>query len=237
MGKRLGAIGAISTLLYLILLGGLAGIRFEELKSLPLNSLGDFLAGAFTPVAFLWLVLGFLQQGQELRQGTEALLLQAQELRHSVEQQSISVEQQIIMANAATLQIEAQNREYQMRLDEREAQLEPVLEFHSMSRGGSADGRSVTSTTGIRNDGGEIKKISLKFYPAIGSVEEILLVRLPTKANEAITFEFYWSAEIMRGTCTIGYIRLDGKPGVKEFCYEINPADPYVEIYPVVSLG
>ncbi|NAO52177.1 hypothetical protein EZZ79_20770 [Pseudomonas syringae] len=54
-------------------------------------------------MAFLWLVLRYLQQGDglrlstralelqadELRQGTEALLLQAQELKNSVEQQSI----------------------------------------------------------------------------------------------------------------------------------------------------
>ena len=31
------------------------------------NELGDFLAGTFAPVAFLWLVLGFFQQGAELR--------------------------------------------------------------------------------------------------------------------------------------------------------------------------
>lgn len=52
-----------------------------------LNEVGDFLAGAFGPVAILWLVLGFFQQGVELRQGTEALKLQAAELKNSVVQQ------------------------------------------------------------------------------------------------------------------------------------------------------
>lgn len=50
----------------------------------------------FAPLAFGWLVLGFLQQGKELRMSNEelqnsvnALKLQADELRNSVEQQKI----------------------------------------------------------------------------------------------------------------------------------------------------
>ena len=50
------------------------------------NEWGDFLAGSFGPVAFLWLVLGFIQQGHELKQNGEALRLQADELKNSVEQ-------------------------------------------------------------------------------------------------------------------------------------------------------
>jgi hypothetical protein len=44
------------------------------------------LSGAFAPLAFLWLVLGFMQQGEELRHSAEALRLQSEELRNSVEQ-------------------------------------------------------------------------------------------------------------------------------------------------------
>ena len=46
-----------------------------------LNEFGDFIAGAFAPLAFLWLVLGYYQQGKELQQNTEALRLQADELK------------------------------------------------------------------------------------------------------------------------------------------------------------
>jgi hypothetical protein len=56
------------------------------------NEWGDFLAGCFAPLAFLWLVLGYLQQGDELRLSTDALRLQAEELRNSVEQQRELVE-------------------------------------------------------------------------------------------------------------------------------------------------
>lgn len=48
------------------------------------NSLGDFLAGVFSPVAFLWLVLGYRQQGEELQLNTQVLRLQVRELEASV---------------------------------------------------------------------------------------------------------------------------------------------------------
>jgi len=63
------------------------GAKFDELISLKLNEIGDLTAGIFGPLAFLWLVLGYIQQGRELRLSSEALLLQADELRNSVAQQ------------------------------------------------------------------------------------------------------------------------------------------------------
>jgi len=100
--KHITEIGGAITAIYLPGITALIWGRIGTLGTMPLNEVDDFLAGAFGPVAFLWLVLGFLQQGDELRQGTEALVLQAQELRNSVEQQSI-------MAAAAAKQIKAQD--------------------------------------------------------------------------------------------------------------------------------
>jgi hypothetical protein len=48
-----------------------------------LNEFGDFVAGAFAPLAFFWLVRGFYQQGKGLKQNSEALNIQAQELQKS----------------------------------------------------------------------------------------------------------------------------------------------------------
>lgn len=64
------------------------GARFDELVSLKLNEIGDLAAGVFGPAAFLWLVLGYLQQGRELKLSSEALQLQAKELNESVLQQA-----------------------------------------------------------------------------------------------------------------------------------------------------
>ncbi|EOX7485843.1 hypothetical protein R7J16_08205 [Acinetobacter baumannii] len=68
-------------------------------KPMPLNEIGDFLAGVFSPLAFLFLYLGYKQnsesidlQNEELKASTKALELQVQEMRESVEQQKKLVE-------------------------------------------------------------------------------------------------------------------------------------------------
>jgi len=61
--------------------------RLPALRTMDLNAVGDFLAGAVGPIAFLWLILGFIQQGQELKISSDALANQTEELRNSVEQQ------------------------------------------------------------------------------------------------------------------------------------------------------
>jgi hypothetical protein len=52
-----------------------------KIDIMELNQIGDFLAGVFAPLAFLWIVVGYLQQSEELR-------LQVKELNASVNQQS-----------------------------------------------------------------------------------------------------------------------------------------------------
>lgn len=63
-----------------------------QMAGLSPNEVGDFLAGAFSPLAFLWLVLGYFQQGRELENSANALWLQGQELQNSVTQQRELVE-------------------------------------------------------------------------------------------------------------------------------------------------
>lgn len=77
---------SLFSIIYLYLTCNLI-INFDELKALKLNEKGDFLAGIFSPLAFLWLVFGYLQQGQELKQNTEALRLQSEELSNLVKEQ------------------------------------------------------------------------------------------------------------------------------------------------------
>lgn len=104
--------GIAATLLYLAAIAAFGLARGGDFSELKLNELGDFLSGVFAPLAFLWLVLGYLQQGDELKQNTAALKLQADELANSVEQQRE-------MVKAAWAQIEharetdAQERRHQ----------------------------------------------------------------------------------------------------------------------------
>ena len=77
----------MATVFYLFLLALFLGEKLADLGSLELNNFGDFLAGAFGPLAIFWLVLGFFQQGAELRNSTKSLDLQTRELKESVMQQ------------------------------------------------------------------------------------------------------------------------------------------------------
>ncbi|HSG88545.1 MAG TPA: hypothetical protein VLA56_04990 [Pseudomonadales bacterium] len=58
----------------------------------PADVLGSFLEGAFAPLAFLWLVIGYFLQQKELAQNTDALRLQFREIQRSAEQAVIQSE-------------------------------------------------------------------------------------------------------------------------------------------------
>lgn len=91
-----GVLGTVAWLIggVLLLVFG-KGRMFTDYPT-DLNAWGDFAAGFFAPLAFLWLVLGYRQQGEELR-------AQAEELRQSVEAQK-----QLAAATQAQLEHEKQ---------------------------------------------------------------------------------------------------------------------------------
>lgn len=119
--------GLLATGLYLLAVALLVFWKRATLAELPLNAIGDFLAGAFGPLAFLWLVLGYLQQGDQLKQNSDALMLQAkelqlgnkalqmqaEELRNSVSQQSqlVEVTRQQVEIDRESIKFERQRAE------------------------------------------------------------------------------------------------------------------------------
>lgn len=82
-------VGLVVTVGYLVFAAYVAN-RLGIL-TMTANELGSFLSGIFAPLAFLWLVLGFLQQGEELRNSANALYIQGEELRAAVNQQRAMV--------------------------------------------------------------------------------------------------------------------------------------------------
>jgi len=52
----------------------ISSVRIDPNQSLTLGVIGNFLEGAFAPLAFLWLVLGLFMQQRELANNTEALI-------------------------------------------------------------------------------------------------------------------------------------------------------------------
>ena len=78
----------------------------------PLDSLGGFLEGAFAPLAFLWLVVGFFLQQKELSKNTEAIQLQHVEMQKSAEQAALQANS--IQASALHSQQQSFIRTYEM---------------------------------------------------------------------------------------------------------------------------
>lgn len=99
----------VLTIAWVILAVALAFVLFD--RSMPLNAWGDYLAGVSAPLAFLWLVRGYYQQGEELQQNTLALRAQQRELQISAEAQS-----QLVEATRRQLELAIETAEVQSRL-------------------------------------------------------------------------------------------------------------------------
>ena len=112
-------LGWICTFLWIGLWCVLLVLGWDRASVMTFNEWGDFFAGASSPLAFLWLVIGYFQQGEELGQNTKALeqqeralQLQVDELRQSVEQQNksaVALDQQSKISGLMA-KLEATNR-------------------------------------------------------------------------------------------------------------------------------
>lgn len=217
-------IGTAITSVYLFAMFVLVCARSGQVLTMPLNEVGDFLAGAFGPVAFLWLVLGFLQQGEELKQGTKALLLQAEELKNSVEQQSI-------MATAATQQIEAQRAAMQLQLDEADRQHRANFTFVSSSRSGNGTPKSqVTTGLEVSCMGADAYDVEITFEPPIGAMKLCKFDSVSKGRNSKIPLSFENAGEDILGVIALNYKGSDGKARQEKHVYEIAFRDPWVRV-------
>lgn len=147
------------------------------------NEWGDYLAGMCAPLAFLWLVLGYMQQGDELR-------AQAEELRQSVIHQSE-------LARASSAQLELQRNEVEAsaraawraslpRLQVTVLSMEhsashSVLHLHIVNRGGFVRGLRFTVNEPVRSIAPE--------HLALMNPEEGINFRLSLTPNTAAPFE------------------------------------------------
>lgn len=73
-------------------------IGWSQFLSQPLESLGSFLEGAFAPLAFLWLVIGYFLQQKELSRNTDAIQQQYIEMQRSSDQAELQAKS--IQANS-----------------------------------------------------------------------------------------------------------------------------------------
>lgn len=158
--SKLSWLGIGATGVYALGLILLIMTNWASFKMLEPNAWGDFLAGSLGPLGIFWLVLGYFQQGTELRNSVEALRLQTEELNQSVQQQKALVS---ISEKQHTFELEERQRQAQ---SEEEKALPSFIVFSAGgSSGGSRDAsgnRLVSNKFKLRNSGADAKYITWK---------------------------------------------------------------------------
>lgn len=107
--KRL-SVGAFITVIWFVGIYFFCILNDYTFLNKELNSLGDFLAGIFAPIAFFWLILGYMQQGKQLEQNTKALEQQEIALQLQIDEMRESVKQQKELANIQKQQFDSLNK-------------------------------------------------------------------------------------------------------------------------------
>lgn len=225
MSRALSLIGIFATGLYLLALAILFEGRIAEIRAMAPNNIGDFLAGVFGPLAILWLILGFFQQGIELRQNTKALELQATELQNSVEQQRelVQVTRRQVDAELESIHIERERQKEAAR---------PKFVFHGV--GASFSGMAGTYSSLIKNLGNTGTEVQFSYDPPM-KVSSLTTVFSWSRGEEQ---RIEWRYETLMAEnpsiLTISYVDASGLPGQQKFEFIPVPGDPHtmVEIKP-----
>ena len=111
-------------------------IGWGNIGQAPIEQLGSFLEGAFAPLAFLWLVIGYFLQQKELIQNTNAIKMQYVEIQKSAAQAEIQS-----MAIKAS-EVHARKESFLRIAESVKQQLGFIMGFlflSSQGRGGSGD--------------------------------------------------------------------------------------------------
>ena len=111
--KRLSGGAFITVIWFLIIVFIFLFTGLEHPDSL--NELGDFLAGIFAPIAFFWLILGYMQQGKQLEQNTKALEQQERALQLQIDEMRQGTKQQVELVQLQRQQLDEQHRTLEPR--------------------------------------------------------------------------------------------------------------------------
>jgi hypothetical protein len=178
-------------------------------RPVELNAWGDFFAGFFAPLAFLWLVLGYMQQGEELRNSRDALLLQAKELKNSVEQQS-----ELVKVQAELRDQEKERYEVEIRR-EKEVSLPKIALLH-VNR--AIGGQTVQQVVRLANFGAIASAVE---YKTTGCTSEANGRTPWLEQNHPIDFQLIWgtdkSVEERFALIQVGYVDMHGASHTKTF--------------------
>jgi hypothetical protein len=205
-------LGASLTFIWLAGLVVVVWLNINTALELSLNEWGDFLAGGFAPLAFMWLVIGYFQQGKELKLNRETLSLQVQELRNSVEHQRE-------MAVAAREDIELARSESEEKRAREKKQAQPAIYLREINFQGDE------AWVYLNNYGCEVKSVKA----AVKNKDESIRIH-PDRSYDAwqvwdeeksicIILECQKGSDVYDGSCefSFGYVDGLGEVGAKKF--------------------
>ena len=178
-------------------------------KGLELNEWGDFAAGVFAPLAFLWFIFGYLRHGDEIA-------LQRQELQHQVDEtarladhsrtQADATEMMAIFARSAQIQADLKDAmsvspEFFIESLSTEAN-ELVIEFGNSGQGayevqGSCDAFYGLMDLSLDTSGSGTfwARMRLEFVPSIDDIEYPFPLSL--QCRDALNFIHTYEFNIM----------------------------------------
>lgn len=129
-GRMRLLIAWVITGIWLLMAGSYIYAEWSHIEGLNAIDIGALVSGVVMPLAFLWLIVGYFQQGEELRQNTEALRKQADQLEQQIQgtKSLVLVAVRQTEATVRMVQLERQKFEEEIKSKIRAAQPRFVLE-------------------------------------------------------------------------------------------------------------
>ena len=215
--KRRTKIGVTSTVVWIIIVVIVLYFHRFELDKTNLEGWGNFLAGFISPVAIFWLILGYLQQQEELKINTNALKLQQEELRKQVEETQTLVKLTEAQSKA-TIDLALAEKQ---RLREEYLKRQPLFKYTD----GQVNARSFIMN--FRNIGGLARQLIIE---TIENVQTKIQPFDSIPPNATGMIQIVWFKE-MPSLLSIKYVDETGASGLIQV--DINKNGSFVQRPPV----
>ena len=159
-------------------------VGWAEFAGQPAEALGGFLEGAFAPLAFLWLVIGFFLQQRELSLNTEAIRGQYEVMHRAAEH--AEVQARAISAN----ELHQHQETFLMVADRVSHQLGAIAGLLFMSSQAAGDEPNVDP------------ELSKEYWRRLGSGDpevfsrQLMALHFSLKSNGLSDYDLHWGTEI-----------------------------------------
>jgi hypothetical protein len=177
------------------------------------NEFGDFLAGIFGPLVLLWVVMGFLQQGAELKYSREALLLQAKELKASVEAQKN-------MGEAAWAGVHAERDARALAENDRIRALQPVFTLHNYTHSSHTQAAETIFT--LANSGKDGIDLQLAILGATFEIHPQNAAKFTASERTQVYVVARPKTELKECLLQICYKDVEGRPAERQFLLQTD---------------